>query len=202
MGSLGLPEETETFGALVTAYSEKHRHYHSSKHIDHCLRELDSALNIADEAAEVELALWYHDVVYDPYSSDNEERSADWACSLLNRHNVRAARVERVRALILATRHAAPATIPDAQLVVDVDLSILGADAAAYAVFEADVRKEYRWVPAIMFRRKRAEILESFLERPSIYNTEPFRARYELRARHNLAAAIRALRGSFARVSV
>jgi predicted metal-dependent HD superfamily phosphohydrolase len=194
MGSLGLPEETETFHALVAAYSETHRHYHSSKHICRCLRELDSASNIADAPAEVELALWYHDAVYDPYSSDNEERSADWACSLLNRHNMSAARVERVRALILATRHAAPATTPDAQLVVDVDLSILGAGDAAYAAFEADVRKEYRWVPSIMFRRKRADILESFLERPSIYNTEPFRVRYELRARHNLAAAIRALR--------
>jgi predicted metal-dependent HD superfamily phosphohydrolase len=190
---LGLPGETEMFGALVAAYSEKHRHYHTGKHIDHCLRELDSALSSAQEAAEVELALWYHDAVYDAYSSNNEERSADWACTLLNRHNVSAERVERVRAHILATRHAAPATTPDSQLAVDIDLSILGADEAAYAVFETDVRKEYRWVPAILFRRKRAEILESFLGRPRIYNTELFRERYELRARHNLAEAIKAL---------
>jgi predicted metal-dependent HD superfamily phosphohydrolase len=195
MTSLGLPAETETFAALVAAYSEKHRHYHTGKHIEHCLRELDSALSLAIEAAEVELAIWYHDAVYDPYSSNNEERSADWACTLLNRHNVSAARVERVRSLILATRHAAPATTPDAQLVSDIDLSILGADEATYAVFEADVRKEYRWVPSILFRRKRAEILDSFLKRPQIYNTEPFRARYELRARHNLAGAIRTLGG-------
>lgn len=194
MTSLGLPGEAEMFEALVAAYSEKHRHYHSGKHIAHCLRELDSVPNIAHEAAEVEIALWFHDAVYDPYSANNEERSADWACKLLNRHNVSAARVERVRTHILATRHAVPATTPDSQLVVDVDLSILGADEASYAAFEADVRKEYRWVPVILFRRKRAEILESFLERPRIYNTEPFYARYELQARHNLAAAITALR--------
>jgi predicted metal-dependent HD superfamily phosphohydrolase len=194
MVALGLPEELETFRALTAAYAEKHRHYHSAKHIDHCLQELDAASNIAHDAAEVELALWYHDAIYDPYSSNNEERSADRACALLNRHNVSAARVERVRELILATRHAAPATSPDAQLVVDVDLSILGADEAAYGVFEADVRKEYRWVPALVFRRKRAEILQSFLERPQIYATEPFHARYELRARHNLTAALESLR--------
>lgn len=150
--------------------------------------------NIAHEAAEVEIALWFHDAVYDPYSANNEERSADWACTLLNRHNVSATRVERVRTHILATRHAVPATTWDSQLVVDVDLSILGVDEATYAAFEADVRKEYRWVPAILFQRKRAEILESFLDRPRIYNTEPFYARYELQARHNLAAAITALR--------
>lgn len=195
MTSLGLPKETETFGALDAAYSQKHRHYHSGKHIDHCLSEFDSALSMAGDAAEVELALWFHDAVYEPYASNNEERSADWACTLLNRHNVSAARVERVRALILATRHEAPATNPDSQLVVDVDLSILGADEATYSVFEADVRKEYRWVPTILFQRKRAEILESFLKRPRIYSTEPFLARYELRARHNLSRAVGALRG-------
>lgn len=193
MASLGLPEEADTFAALVAAYSEKHRHYHSGKHIDHCLREFDSVRDIAHEAAEVELALWYHDAVYDPYASSNEERSADWACELLNRHNVSADRVERVRTHILATRHTAPATTPDSQLVVDIDLSILGADEATYAEFEAGVRKEYRWVPASLFRRKRAEILRSFLERPRIYNTEPFYARYELQARRNLTAAITAL---------
>lgn len=196
MTSLGLSKEAETFRDLVAAYSEKHRHYHSLRHIDHCLRELDSVPSLAGDAAEVELALWFHDAVYDPHSSDNEERSADWACALLSRHNVNDARVERVRAHILATCHAVAATTADAQLVVDVDLSILGADATAYAVFEADVRKEYRWVPAVLFRRKRAEILESFLERPRICSTEAFHARYELQARQNLAAAIAALRSA------
>lgn len=194
MTSLGIPEEIESFNALVAAYSQKHRHYHTGKHIDHCLQELDSAVNIAREPAEVEFALWFHDAVYDPYSSDNEERSADMACALLMRHDVHADRVERVRTHILATRHEAPAATPDSQLLVDVDLSILGADEAAYAEFETNVRQEYRWVPSVLFRKKRVEILESFLARPHIYSTEPFRSRYELRARRNLAEAIVALR--------
>ena len=142
----------------------------------------------------MEYALWFHDAVYNPHSSNNEERSADWACEVLLRHDVDATRVERVRAHILATRHEAPATTPDSQLLVDADLSILGADEVAYAEFEANVRKEYRWVPAPLFRRKRAEILESFLARPQIYSTAPFQVRYELQARRNLSAAITALR--------
>jgi predicted metal-dependent HD superfamily phosphohydrolase len=195
MAALGIPEERETFDTLVAAYSEKHRHYHTGEHIDYCLRELDRAPSVAQDLAEVELALWFHDAIYDPYSSDNEERSADWACALLTRHGANAARVERVRAHILATRHAVPATTPDSQLVVDVDLSILGADEATYAAFEKNVRKEYRWVPAILFRRKRAEILASFLARPQIYGTSAFHERYEPRARRNLLTAIENLRG-------
>jgi predicted metal-dependent HD superfamily phosphohydrolase len=194
MAALGLRAEAETFKALIAAYSQPHRHYHTGKHIDHCLRELDSASSLAREPAEVEYALWFHDAVYNPHSSTNEELSAGWACEVLLRNDADAARVERVRTHILATRHEAPATTPDAQLLVDVDLSILGADEAAYAEFEANVRKEYRWVPSLLFRRKRAEILESFLARSQIYSTAPFQARYELQARRNLAAAISALR--------
>jgi predicted metal-dependent HD superfamily phosphohydrolase len=195
MSSLKLPAEEESFTALVGAYSEKHRHYHTVEHIDYCLRELDSAKDLASEPAEVEFALWFHDAIYDPYRSDNEQKSAELACSLLQRHCVDPERIARVRAHIMATRHEAPVTMPDSQLVVDIDLSILGSEEAVYAQFEENVREEYRWVPSIMFRRKRAEILESFLMRPYIYCTESFRTRYEAQAWRNLSYAISALRG-------
>lgn len=193
LSAFGIQGEAASFDALMATYSQKHRHYHTVKHIEHCLRELDSARDLACEPAEVELALWFHDAVYETRASNNEERSADWACELLNRHGVDAARVDRVRMLILATRHEAPAITPDAQLLVDVDLSILGADEVTYAEFEKNVRQEYCWVPSILFRRKRAEILESFLARPRIYNTPPFQ-RLEQPARRNLTAAISGLR--------
>lgn len=194
MSSLHLPAEEKSYNSLVAAYSEKHRHYHTVEHIDHCLRELDSATAQANEPAEVELALWFHDAIYDPYRSDNEQKSADLACALLQRHRADPERITRVRAHIMATRHEAVSTLLDSQIVMDVDLSILGSKEAVYARFEENVRKEYRWVPSTMFRRKRAEILESFLRRPHIYCTEPFRAEYEAQARKNLSSAIVALR--------
>jgi predicted metal-dependent HD superfamily phosphohydrolase len=194
MDALGLPAEDESYTALLTAYSEKHRHYHTVEHIDHCLHELDNEVALANEPAEVELAIWFHDAVYNPHRSENEEKSAELACALLQRHRVDAERIARVHAHIMATRHEAPAATPDAQLVVDIDLSILGATEEAYSRFEENVRKEYRWVPSTIFRRKRAEILQSFLERPNIYSTKPFRARYEAQARRNLESVLAALR--------
>ncbi|MFC4311265.1 N-methyl-D-aspartate receptor NMDAR2C subunit [Steroidobacter flavus] len=195
MAAFALPESNETFEQLVDAYSQKHRRYHTGVHIEHCLREFDSASELAQEPAEVELALWFHDAVYDPLSSSNEAKSADLACALLNRHGVSSERVSRVHAHIMATRHEAPAALDDSKLLVDVDLSILGVDEAAYATFEKQVREEYRWVPGPLFRSKRAEILESFLARPTLYSTSPFRTKYEAPARRNLTSAIAALRG-------
>lgn len=194
MAAFGMPSSADSYDALVDAYSEGHRHYHTREHIDHCLRELDSVPGLAHEPAEVELALWFHDAIYDPHASDNEERSADRACELLSRNAVAQDRVQRVRAHILATRHEGLATLDDSKLVVDIDLSILGVDRDSYARFEANVRREYHWVPGPIFRRKRAEILESFLTRSHIYGTEPFRARYEIEARENLRRAIADLR--------
>jgi predicted metal-dependent HD superfamily phosphohydrolase len=196
MTALELPESGESFDRLVNAYSQKHRHYHTCAHIDHCLHELDGAPGLAREPAEVELALWFHDAIYDPYASDNEAKSADLACELLTRGGASSERVERVRSHILATRHDAPAALDDSKLVVDIDLSILGVAEDAYARFEINVREEYRWVPGPLFRRKRAEILESFLARPAIYSMALFRDRYEIPARRNLTNAIAALRGA------
>ncbi|HZV37640.1 MAG TPA: N-methyl-D-aspartate receptor NMDAR2C subunit, partial [Pseudoxanthomonas sp.] len=100
---------------------------------------------------------------------------------------------ERARALIMATRHAALPETGDGRVLVDVDLSILGAGADRYAQYAAQVREEYVWVPGWIFRRKRKALLREFLARESIYGTQYFRDRFEARARENLENEIRQL---------
>ena len=193
MKILGVAENATVFEALQAAYSENHRHYHTTQHIDDCLRQFDSVAPLAMQPAELELALWFHDAIYDPMGAQNEEKSARWACEFLASNGAQTDRIERVKQLILATRHQSTPNDPDAQLLVDIDLSILGANERDYERFETNVRKEYRWVPGFLFRKKRAEILQSFLDRSHIYQTEPFRSRYENQARVNLARAVAAL---------
>jgi predicted metal-dependent HD superfamily phosphohydrolase len=103
--------------------------------------------------------------------------------------------VEGIRSHIMATRHVGVSPDDDGRLVVDIDLAILGSDPTRYAEFERDVRKEYRWVPGIVYRRKRAEILQSFIDRPRIYHWEAVHERFEAQARRNVSQAIRALQG-------
>jgi predicted metal-dependent HD superfamily phosphohydrolase len=95
-----------------------------------------------------------------------------------------------VEALVLATRHRAPAQGADAQLLVDIDLAILGSPPARFEAFERDVRKEYGWVPGFRYRRKRAAVLRSFLARVPLYHTAPARELLEAQARINLAGAV------------
>ena len=179
--------------ALLHAYSEPQRKYHTLQHLGECLALFELHRRFAMEPGEVELALWFHDAVYDVHAGDNEARSADWAAQALRSGAVAERRIEHVRSHILATRHDAVPSGPDQQLVIDIDLAILGASSERYAEYEQQVRDEYDWVPVHLFRIKRKALLQEFLRRPRIYGTDAIFARREKAARANLKASIAAL---------
>ncbi len=178
------------FTEIYVAYADRRRAYHNLKHLEHCLAELDAHAPEALSADEIELALWFHDAVYSAFSSDNEEKSAEWARRAVTEAGLPSDLGERVAQLILATRHAALPAEPDQRLMVDIDLAILGSLRGKYDRYERAVRREYKWVPWVVYRRKRAEILQSFLDRDSVFLTLSFRDLYEKRARKNLARSI------------
>lgn len=167
---------------LVQRWSEPHRHYHTLEHLDECLAWLDH-VGGSDVLA---VALYFHDVVYDPARSDNEAASA----ALFERLavGIDAALVARVSALILSTaKHASE--LGEAALMSDIDLAILGASPARYERFERDVRREYAIFDDAQWRVGRSRVLRGFLERMSIYQTPAFE-RLESQARDNLARAV------------
>jgi predicted metal-dependent HD superfamily phosphohydrolase len=190
---IGLADATREHSRLVRAWSTRGRHYHTLQHLAACLLEFDGARGLAQKAGEVELALWFHDAVYRTYRKDNELRSAEWAAEFLSGRGAAADAVARVRGHVLATPHASVELEGDAALAVDIDLSILGRPPAVYDEFERNVRKEYWWVPRRRFAAARRAILQSFLDRPSIYHWPHFREHYEVDARANLARALAAL---------
>jgi predicted metal-dependent HD superfamily phosphohydrolase len=183
------------FEQLASAYAEPARAYHNTGHILSCLAEFDHHRALALEPDEVEAALWFHDVIYDPMRSDNEERSAELALKELDRGGVGNERASRIGGLVLATRHTVPALEGDARLVCDIDLAILGSEPPVFKDFERRIRQEYRWVPGPTYRRSRSEVLRRFLLRSSIYQTPAFSAKYETQARQNLEGALVALAG-------
>lgn len=176
--------------ALVASYAEPQRKYHSLQHLTECLEWFERVRELPQHAAEVELALWFHDAVYDVKGSGNEPRSADWAATELVKVGVAQDVIGRVSALILATRHTAVPTEPDQQVLVDIDLAILGAAEPRFAEYGQQIRDEYAFVPEELFDQRRRALLGSFLDRPRIYSTSYFHALLEERARANLRRAL------------
>lgn len=196
--SLGVgasPRIDAAFTELIARHSEPHRRYHTCRHLDECFERLAEVRSLAEHPAEVELALWFHDAIYEPRSPDSEARSAELASRTMRESGASTGSMQNVAALILATRHAEVPTAADAVVLVDVDLSILGANPARFDEYERQVREEYAWVPAPAFERERRKVLAGFLARPHVFNTVTFRQRYEARARDNLARSLARLHG-------
>ena len=190
--------DDQTLRRLILAYEEPERAYHSSDHIRHCFEVFSKLSQQGQRPWEIRIALWFHDAIYDPKRSDNELRSADWAKETAIGFGVAPAVADRIHALVMATRHEAVPTDPDQQVLVDVDLSILGAEWYQFSEYERQIRWEYRWVPRPLFDRRRKAILKQFLEREWIYSTAECRALFEQRARENIARSIAGKRRSVA----
>jgi predicted metal-dependent HD superfamily phosphohydrolase len=188
---LGAGAPALLFEQLIAAYREPHRRYHTLQHLEECFANFDLLRAEAENAAQSELALWFHDAVYDTRRDDNEERSAHWARDSIFPVSREAA--ERVHRLIMATKHDAAPEDSDARIVVDVDLSILGAANDRFDEYERQIREEYAWVPSALYRRERRRILAAFLSRPALFSTAAFLRRYEAQARRNLGRAIATL---------
>ena len=180
------------FSGLKAAYAEPVRAYHTAEHIHDCLAQFDLSKQAAQRADEVEAAVWFHDAVYLPGASDNEDRSARLAQTTLAGARAPLEVAHRIAGLVLATQHLAVPREPDAALLCDIDLSILGRTPEVFDEFERRIRREYAWVPEPVYRGARAEILAGFLRRRSIFQTDYFRDRYEVQARANLERAIQA----------
>jgi pantetheine-phosphate adenylyltransferase len=191
MSLLGNPEKSDVvFGELVTRYSESHRIYHNLEHIVTMLDELEQ---LDDVESAIALAIWFHDSFYDTKVNGNEESSAQFAKEKIQSMGLPSCLGDHVSNLIIATKHTTIPTDLSAKILVDLDLMILGKKGRVFDEYEAGIRKEYSWVARSDYCNNRRLILQSFLNRPSIYLTKFFRDRYEYVARKNLTRSIKKL---------
>jgi predicted metal-dependent HD superfamily phosphohydrolase len=183
---LGAMPPAEAFTTLERQYSAPGRHYHTLAHLDAVLASFDELRHLAPNPDVAELALWLHDVVWEPMRDDCEARSVQWGTD----HLPALPAFPALPALVLETRHLAAASVsPDAAVVRDADLSILAADEPVFDAYEHAVRAEYAMLPTAQFRAGRARILADFASRQPLFFT-PVMQRREPRARANLARAL------------
>jgi predicted metal-dependent HD superfamily phosphohydrolase len=181
------------FDILTLAYAEPHRFYHTARHVSECLAWCDRTRSLATHPDEVEIALFFHDLVYEPAAADNEAASAARFRVLAQDDGVDEASAARIANLIEATASRTHQE-GDAALVVDMDLSILGAAPSRFAQYERDIRREFASFSDTHYQAGRALFLRSFLDRDRIYTTRIFAALLEAQARANLASALGKLR--------
>ncbi len=178
-------------------YTDPARHYHDLSHISDCLTGLDflwyfemTRRHTSMEHATVELALWYHDLVYDPKLHNNEELSVAILRDHAREIDLSAVTVEAACRAIRATAHThmKPENFLD-ECVVDIDLNILRTPEPRFDDYERKVREEYSFVDDASWIAGRTQVLQSFLDREWIYSTPTFR-KFEGDARANIKRSL------------
>lgn len=181
------------FRLLVAAYSAPDRYHHNLDHLAEMFGVVAQLTALTDDPAAVQLAVWFHDAVYDPRAKDNEARSADLAVSVLGLVGVPRSELDRITRLIAATAHLddfPPPEDPETAVLLDADLAVLGASGERYQQYAAAIRREYAWVPDPEYRKARAKVLENFLSRPRIFWTDLMHQEAEGPARANIEAEL------------
>ncbi|MEV6763539.1 hypothetical protein AB0N16_23465 [Streptomyces sp. NPDC051105] len=179
---------------LLRRWQEPQRRYHTLTHLTAVLDHVDVLEEYAHDPDLVRLAAWFHDAVYLPERSENEERSARLAERALPEAGVSEAGTAEVARLVrLTVTHDPAPGDRNGEVLCDADLAILAAPPAAYAAYTAEVREEYHFVPNDAFREGRSAILRQLLDLPRLFRTPHGRAKWEPTARYNLAAELEML---------
>ncbi|MEU6416676.1 HD domain-containing protein [Streptomyces spiralis] len=193
-GPGGGPDPVPYADNLLARWQEPQRHYHTLTHLTAVLEHVDVLEEYAADPDTVRLAAWFHDAVYLPERSENEERSARLAERALPEAGVPEAKTAEVARLVrLTVTHDPADDDPDGQVLCDADLAILASAPSGYAAYAAAVREEYHFVPNDAFREGRAGVLRQLLALPHLFRTPYAQRHWEATARYNITSELEML---------
>lgn len=178
------------FDTLVAHYTKSHRHYHNLTHLHECFIHFDNVKNKLQHPKVVALALFYHDVIYEPNSHTNEIDSANFAKTALM-GKISQDDVDKICAYIVATQHHQNTLrFTDLDYLLDMDLAILGADKGRFDEYNTQIRQEYAWVDDTLYHTKRRQVLQRFYQQSPLFITPYFYNLLETQAKHNLGQVL------------
>lgn len=171
-------------------YSTKKRHYHTLHHLENLLIQLTEVKEEIQNWNTILFTLYYHDVIYNPLKSDNEEKSAELAEERMKQLSAPDEIIKNCKLQILATKSHTSSADSDTNYFTDADLSILGQSWESYVEYYKNVRKEYAVYPGLIYNPGRKKVLKHFLEMKTIFKTDYFYNTFEIQARENLQKEI------------
>ncbi len=140
---------------------------------------------LLDDRDAVELALWYHDAVYDPGDPANERRSAE--LFLAHSAGARVPFRRRVCTLILTTRRNRTPRTNDCKFIDDIDLAGFGSSWEEFTFNGELLRREFSEQTDRDYYRGLHGFISSLRRRPRFFRTDWFAARFEAQAQSNVA---------------
>jgi predicted metal-dependent HD superfamily phosphohydrolase len=179
-------DSSNIWSDIVNHYCEKHRYYHNTSHIQHCLAQLDLINDITDQDRDaIELAIWFHDIIYGNDNCNYEQLSAEYFSGTAK--NILPAQIiSRVSQFIIATTHTNSSEDIAEKYMLDIDLSSFGSSWEVYLKDCEDLRQEDMKSTDLDFYTGKKQFLLILLARPHIFFSDLFHELYEETARSNI----------------
>jgi predicted metal-dependent HD superfamily phosphohydrolase len=165
-------------------YTHKSRHYHNLKHLEAMFFELENSNLKVDQLETLQFSIFYHDIIYNSLKSDNEYQSALLFSKRIS--NTTFPYLEECKTQIELTKAHLKSDVDDTNILMDLDLSILGKSSGEYEIYRKNIRKEYHIFPNFLYHLGRKKVLKSLLNQDTIYKTEVFQQKYEAQVKINL----------------
>jgi predicted metal-dependent HD superfamily phosphohydrolase len=176
----------QLWNEIETNYSNKKRHYHTLTHLENLLQQLLAVKTKIKEWDTVLFTLYYHDIIYNPLKTTNEEKSAEFAENRMQLIAAPQPIIINCVSQILATKKHLLSADDDTNIFTDADLSILGQPWELYEKYYEQVRKEYALYPDLIYIPGRKKVLQHFLQMQQIFKTDYFFEKFEEQAKENL----------------
>ena len=160
---------------LMAQYSGKNRHYHNVQHIVSMLDGFDCLKTKFEHPSTALLAIFFHDVIYDAAKHDNEAQSAQRMKELLL-GVVDGEILDAAAYSISATNKHVVTPNPDTNLILDLDMAILGQPWPMYERYASNIMQEYLPVYGEdAYRQGRVMLfLEPTISRGHVFLTDSF----------------------------
>lgn len=148
---------------ILSMWNESHRHYHTLDHLNYLLDKINEDSNKLSEKEYDMLVLTslFHDCVYDPMKTDNEEKSAEFFenCCLDKNNDT-----EHIKNMILETKtHIASSEL--SKKFCSYDMNIINESYDKLLEWEDGIYNEYKSYGDEAYKFGRLKFLESLLDK-------------------------------------
>lgn len=182
---------SECWEEIYISYSADNRHYHNLEHLENMLMEMDRIKPQIKNPETLVFSIFYHDIIYIPGKSNNEYLSAVRFKERISETSF--PNLMECVAQIEATKEHIFSTDNDTNILLDLDLSILGKRPGEYKKYSENIRKEFSIYPDSIYRNGRRKVLNHLLKLDPIYKTEFFKKEFENQAKENIKQELKEL---------
>jgi len=180
----------DVFHVIVSMYGETGRYYHTLQHIKSMLQLSIQYQHCIKDIVSLQLAIFFHDIVYNAKSGTNEDDSVVIFVNLLDNYLENPV-INKVSRFIMSTKSHqlsddSNEDDDDEKYFLDFDMAVLSWPRECYIEYAANIRKEYIHVELDDYCIKRSAFLRNTINSASkIYHSQLYLEREQL-ARDNM----------------